>query len=212
MFVKQFEVSNLAVFAYLVGCEKTKEALVVDPADNIDLILKEAERQNLTIQYIVNTHGHVDHIMGNKEAKEKTGAKILIHEADAPLLQNIPPMFLSFFSAKPSPPADVLLKGGDTITIGDISLSVIHTPGHSLGSICLYTDLHLFTGDLLFVGGVGRTDVPGGSWKTMMNSITEKVLTLPDETVILPGHNYGYAPTSTVAREKASNPFIAGSA
>ena len=97
MFLKQFEVSNLAVFAYLVGCEKTKEALVVDPADNIDLILKEAERQNLTIQYIVNTHGHVDHIMGNKEAKEKTGAKILIHEADAPLLQNIPPMFLSFF-------------------------------------------------------------------------------------------------------------------
>ena len=208
MFLKQLEVGRLAVFAYLLGAETGGEGLVIDPADDIDQIIDLANRQKITIKYIVNTHAHVDHIMGNDEMKRKTGAQIVIHEEDAPLLTQTPKSMLSMFGGRPSPPADVIVKEGDQIQIGNLALKVLHTPGHSPGGMCLHLDNVVFTGDTLFVGGVGRTDFPGGSWTLMLRSIQTKLLTLPDETIVYPGHNYGPAPTSTIKKERLYNAFL----
>jgi glyoxylase-like metal-dependent hydrolase (beta-lactamase superfamily II) len=208
MFVKQMQVSSMAVFAYLVGDQITGDALVIDPADNIKGILAEAQKNNLRINHIVNTHGHVDHISGNTEMKKNTGAKIIIHEDDAIMLTDTPAMILKMFGAKASPAADILVKDGDVISVGNAELKVIHTPGHSPGGICLYTPGYVFTGDTLFVEAVGRTDLPGGSWQTMYNAIKEKLFVLPDDTKVMPGHNYGRMPVSTIGHEKTHNPFI----
>jgi hydroxyacylglutathione hydrolase len=208
MFLKQMQVGNMAVFAYLLGDTSTGEALVIDPAANIDGIIAQADQNKVKIQYIVNTHGHVDHIAGNLDMKNKTGAKIIIHESDAEMLTSTPAMILKMFGAKQSPTADRTVRDGDIISVGGISLKVLHTPGHSPGSMSLYTEGYVFTGDTLFVGGVGRTDLPGGSGQVMARSIQQKLCTLPDDTTVMPGHNYGGAPTSTIGREKTSNPFL----
>jgi glyoxylase-like metal-dependent hydrolase (beta-lactamase superfamily II) len=208
MFIEQMQVGNLAVLAYIVGDRENKVGLVIDPAAEVDEILRAAEQNEIQIQYIVNTHGHVDHISGNAEMQKKTGAKIIIHEDDAPMLANTPVMMLKMFGGKPSPPADMTVKDGDVIAVGDVSLKVIHVPGHSPGGMALYTPGYVFTGDTLFVEAVGRSDLPGGSWPVMLGSIQEKLLTLPDETVVLPGHNYGRTPTSTIGHEKQHNPFL----
>lgn len=208
MFLKQFEVGRMAVFAYLLGSDSVQEGLVIDPADDIDEILAIAEQQKITIRYILNTHAHIDHIMGNEEMKKRTQAKIIIHEEDAPLLARTPRIMLTMFGGRPSPPADLTVKDGDLIQIGDLTLKVLHTPGHSPGGMCLQGDQKVFTGDTLFVGGVGRTDLPGGSWSLMLHSIKTKLFTLPDETIVYPGHNYGPAPTSTIKNERLHNPFI----
>ncbi len=208
MFLKQMQVGHMAIFAYIVGDPESGEGLVIDPAANVDGIVAEAGKNQIAIQYIVNTHGHVDHISGNADMKKKTNAEIIIHEADADMLVSTPSMVLRMFGAKPSPPADRTVKDGDTITVGKVTLKVLHTPGHTPGGISLYTDGYVFTGDTLFVGGVGRTDLPGGSWTVMACSIRERLLTLPDDTIVLPGHNYGSTSTSTIGREKKANAFL----
>jgi hydroxyacylglutathione hydrolase len=208
MFIKQMQVGRFAVFAYMVGSESAGEALVIDPAGDIDLILREATKAGLRIRYIGNTLSHVDHVLGNRRMKDVTGAEIVIHEADAADLVGQPRHVMDMFGAEPSPPADVKVRDNDLITVGDVSLRVLHTPGHSPGGMCLHTDGLVFTGDTLFVGGVGRTDLPGGSWETLVTSIRTKLFTLPDPTVVLPGHNYGEAPKSTIGVEKVSNPYV----
>jgi glyoxylase-like metal-dependent hydrolase (beta-lactamase superfamily II) len=208
MFIKQLQVGNMAVFAYLVGDTVTGDALVIDPADNAKEIIAVAKENKLKINYIVNTHGHVDHIGGNADMQKLTGAKIIAHEDDAVMLTSTPAMMLKMFGAKQSPPADILVKDGAIISTGNIELKVIHTPGHSPGGICLFTPGYVFTGDTLFVEAVGRTDLPGGSWQTMYNSIQTKLFTLPDDTKVMPGHNYGRTPTSTIGHEKKHNPSV----
>jgi hydroxyacylglutathione hydrolase len=208
MFLKQMQVGQMAVFAYIVGDPDSGEGAVIDPAANVDGIISTARKNNINIKYIVNTHGHVDHISGNMELKNKTGAQVIIHEDDADMLVSTPPAVFRMFGAKESPPADITVKDGDLITMGKVSLKVIHTPGHSPGGMALYMTGHVFTGDTLFVEAVGRTDLPGGSWQVMHRSIMDKLCTLPDETEVLPGHNYGRMPTSTIGHEKKYNPFL----
>ncbi|MBI5013948.1 MAG: MBL fold metallo-hydrolase [Deltaproteobacteria bacterium] len=213
MFFRQLEVGDHAVMAYLIGDPASGEALVVDPADDVDFLIRVAADNGMTIRTIVNTHGHVDHVMGNAEMKEKTGASIVIHEEEASYLSKIGEVWLRMFGARKSPPADRTVRDGDVLRVGPHEWRVIHTPGHTPGGICLYHEpLGLcVTGDTLFVGSVGRTDGPRASASELVASITDRLLCLPDETTVYPGHNYGDTPTSTIGRERVENPFLDGS-
>lgn len=210
MKVIQILVGQMAVFAYLVGCEETGQAVVIDPAGEEDRIKAEADKQGLTIVKIINTHGHPDHTCGNARMKELTGAPIVVHEQDAQAMTSASANdFARMLGCAGTPPADETVKEGDHIKVGkEVDLTVIHTPGHTAGCMCLYTPGHVFTGDTLFVGGVGRTDLPGGSWPIMADSIKNRILTLPDDTIVWPGHHYGPAPKSTVKNERETNAFI----
>ena len=197
------------VFCYILGCEDTHKGLVIDPAGEEERILETARALGITVESVVNTHGHPDHTCGNRKIKEQTGAKIYMHALDDRTF-NTPQgesmaMQMGF---TPSPPADVLLNDGDFVPFGDCKMTVLHTPGHSPGGICLYVENNLFTGDTLFVGAVGRTDLPGGSLEILLKSIKERILPLPDDTIIWPGHDYGGSQTSTIAQEKINNIYI----
>ena len=209
MIIQQIEIGGFQIYCYILGDEATGEGIVVDPGGPTEPILKHARDAGVTdIKYIVNTHCHVDHTGGNKGMHEATGAPLAIHEAEVPVLQHQNPGSLAMFGAEPSPDATVLLKDGDKITFGNQSVEVIHTPGHSPGCMCLYWPGYVVTGDTLFVGGVGRTDLPGGSFEQLQASIRNRLFTLPDDTIVLPGHNYGSTPTSTIGREKRENVFV----
>ncbi len=188
MIIRQLEVGSMDNFSYLIGCEATRKALVIDPGGDVAAILSAAADEDLAIEAIVNTHGHGDHTAGNAALKSQTGARILIHTDDAGAY----------------PQADDHLQDDDRIRIGAITFQVIHTPGHTPGGICLYAEGHLFTGDTLFVGDSGRTDLPGGHRPTLGASI-RRLMELPDDTVVWPGHDYGPMPSSTLAWEKRHN-------
>ncbi|MEW6348729.1 MAG: MBL fold metallo-hydrolase [Thermodesulfobacteriota bacterium] len=208
MIVEQMEIGNFQVFCYILGDDGSGEGIVIDPGGSAEAIVARAQEIGVrTISWIVNTHGHVDHVARNADLQRLTGAPIAIHEADAPALSNQSGYALAMFEGIPSPPASRLLRDGDKIEFGRSHVEVIHTPGHTPGAICLYTPGFVITGDTLFVAGVGRTDLPGGSCKGLMQSIRTRLFTLPDETVVLPGHDYGITPTSTIAREKLENVF-----
>ena len=196
-------------FCYLVGDEALKACALIDPAFETDRILAEADGLGYRVTHIINTHGHSDHTAGNEAIKAATGARLLIHKLDAGRLGKMAHRtFSRILGGKGSPVPDVLLNDNDLIKIGNgIHLRVIHTPGHTPGSMCLYTDGHIFTGDTLFVGAVGRTDLPGGSSKQLLTSIKEKIYTLPGSTIVWPGHDYGPYPSSTIKQEKHTNPF-----
>jgi len=206
--VRQYEVGNFNIFSYLVGDEESGECLFIDPASQCDQLIQQAKSHELSIKYIVNTHSHIDHVMGNREMSEKTGAKTIIHEDDADRMQDTPPDILAMFQAKNPPSADILVKDGDLIRVGNTGLKVIHTPGHTPGGMCLYIEEMVFTGDTLFVGSVGRTDFPGSSHQDLVNSIRTRLYTLPGDTVVFPGHNYGQSPTSTIEQEMQFNAVI----
>ena len=162
-------------------------------------------QKSLKPTLLLNTHGHVDHIGANKDIKEKFNIPLYIHSADGPMLENVQQSEMAIFlGAMDSPSPDHFLNDGDKIKIGKSFLHVIHTPGHSPGSVSFLGDGFLLSGDTLFFGGVGRTDLPGGSWKEMESSIKNKILTMPDEMKVLPGHG----PFTTVGQEKRANPFI----
>jgi len=209
MITKMFTVGALYTNCYVVGCNETKEALIIDPGFDTELvakrILREADQLELQIKYIVNTHGHPDHIAGNGIVKKLTAAPILIHEYDAPMLtkaaENL--TVLSGLRTVSLPSADRMLHNGDAIEVGEVMLRVLHTPGHTRGSISILGNDVVFTGDTLFAGSIGRTDFPDSSYKEIMSSL-KKLAVLPDRIKVYPGHG----PASTIGEEKKSNPFL----
>jgi glyoxylase-like metal-dependent hydrolase (beta-lactamase superfamily II) len=207
--IEQIMVGRMAVFCYIVSCPKTKEALIIDPGGDEDKVAARIKEKGLKLKYIVNTHAHGDHTTGNAKLIELTGAKLIVHEEDNKfLVAGVMSEVSRQMGFTPSPPADIAVKDGDKIEIGEASLEVIHTPGHSPGGMCLLGGGNLFSGDTLFVGGIGRTDLPGSSHEQFMTSLKEKLLTLPDDTVVWPGHDYGPKPSSTIGLEKIANPFL----
>ena len=208
MLVKQMQVGAMAVFSYIVGCETEKTALVIDPAGSEGKIRTKLKEMGLTLKYVVNTHSHADHTCGNSAILTKTDAELVIHQDDAVQMVSAKNKAFSIaLGKKPSPKPDILVQDGDRLKIGREVLEIIHTPGHSPGSLCLYGGGNLFTGDTLFVGAVGRTDLKGGSLKILLASL-KKLVTLSPETRVWPGHNYGETPFSTLAHEKKTNPYI----
>jgi glyoxylase-like metal-dependent hydrolase (beta-lactamase superfamily II) len=204
MIVKGLVVGPLQVNCYLVGCEETKEGIVIDPGGDAPVILSQIHALELNIAYIINTHGHIDHVAANRSIKEATSAPIAIHRLDAPWLTNPQGGLALLLGVTPGPPADIFLEEGDEVRFGKISLKVLHTPGHTTGGISLWGEEIIFTGDALFNMGIGRTDLPGGDFKSLIESIRTKLFTLPEETVVYPGHG----PPTTIGREKRTNPFL----
>ena len=188
MIIKQLEIGYMDNFCYIVGCEATRKAMVIDPGVDVDHILSEAKKEDLEIVTIVNTHAHGDHTAGNAKLKSLTGAEIIIHILDA----------------DGYPDADIQVIDEEIFQLGEITYDILHTPGHTPGGICVYAQGNLFTGDTLFVGDSGRTDLPGGNRPTLGKSI-RRLMQLPDDTTIWPGHNYGPTPTSTIGWEKRHN-------
>ncbi len=210
MLITQLTVGSMGVCCYLVGCEQTRQGLIIDPGGDEERILAACNKKNLTIKYIVNTHGHPDHVCGNARLKAATGAEIVMHVDEAAFIARPEiEQYFSMLGLTPSPPPDRTVVHGETIDAGTVSLKVLHTPGHTPGGICLYSAPDLFSGDTLFAGGVGRTDFPGGSTDQLLESIKEQLLTLPDDTVVWPGHGYG-GEQSTIGAERTGNPFING--
>jgi hydroxyacylglutathione hydrolase len=205
MLLIRLVVGPLQVNCFIVADEKTKDAVVIDPGDDAQDILKVIKDKGLRVRYIVNTHAHFDHVGANKAVKDATGAELLLHEADAPVLAAVANQARSFgMSPVSSPPPDRLLKHGDSIVAGEVSLKVLHTPGHTPGGISLLEQGIVFTGDALFAGSIGRTDFPGGDLRTLIRSIKANLMTLPDDTKVFSGHG----PESTIGDERAENPFL----
>ncbi len=198
-------VGALETNCYLVYCEETRECAVIDPGADHEKIVAAIADLELKPAIVLNTHGHVDHIGANSDIVEKYAVPLAMHKADAGLLQVSDYIELSLLlGARNSPAPNRLLAEGDEVTFGKVSLRVMHIPGHTPGSIGFVEGGVLFSGDTLFCGGVGRTDLPGGSWKDLERSIRDRILTLPAETVVLPGHG----PWTTVEQERGSNPFL----
>jgi len=186
MKVHQFEVGDMQNFTYLLEDEDTDEAIVIDPSWDLPDVLKMIERNNLKVKYIVNTHYHFDHTIGNDFMVRSTGAKIIQHKTST--LKN-----------------DMVVSDGDKIKFGNSELTVFHTSGHSKDSMCLVGDGKIFSGDTLFVGNCGRVDLPGGSARELYHSLFDVVSKMDENFVLYPGHNYGLSPTSTIGKEKKTN-------
>ncbi len=205
MIIEKLELGPFTSNCYIVGDEANKEGIVIDPGAEANTILQKVEDLGLEVKLIVLTHSHMDHVGALKEIKEATDAEVAIHTDDAKSLQARNPLGAVFrLSLQAPPPPDRLLKGGDSIDIGDLHFLVLHTPGHTPGGICLLGEEVVFTGDTLFNFGIGRFDMPGGSGSQLMNSIHTKLMVLPDNTVVYPGHG----PNTTIGTEREWNPFL----
>jgi glyoxylase-like metal-dependent hydrolase (beta-lactamase superfamily II) len=209
MLFETIVVGELGVNCYILADGETKDGVVIDPGAEGERILAAVQARGITVRYILNTHGHFDHIGANGQLKKATGASLLIHRDDEPFLSRAArSASLYGLTAQDSPPPDVHLTHGQTITFGHCELRVIHTPGHSPGGCCFYLPGagKLISGDALFAESIGRTDLPGGSQKELVAAIRSKLLVLPEETAVFPGHG----PATTIGHEKRHNPYLGG--
>jgi glyoxylase-like metal-dependent hydrolase (beta-lactamase superfamily II) len=208
--IKQIPVGPLEVFTYLVLCPLSKEAVFIDPAGEEERLAELAATEGAKIKYILNTHGHSDHVLANQGLKARLGALTCMHGDDVAFFarEEIQKATTRELGLPPPDPVDMNLSDGDTLQIGRLSVEVIHTPGHTPGSVCFLVRGNLFTGDTLFVGAVGRTDLTGSSLDILLKSLEERLLVLPPKTIVWPGHDYGETPFSTIGREMEENPYI----
>ena len=206
MIYRQLPVGMIETNCYIAGCEETGEGVVIDPGDEAERILAEVKTLGLKIKYILNTHAHFDHIMANGALVKATGASLALHPRDLPLLRQDGGASFFGLEAPPSPAPGLELAEGDTISFGTYTLQVLYTPGHTPGHVSFYEARAgvIFDGDVLFAGGIGRTDLPGGDYETLLTSINEKLMVLPDETVVCSGHG----PLTTIGQERVSNPWL----
>lgn len=204
-----FPVGPLQCNCSVIGDEASREAIVIDPGADISRVLDVIERHGLRVTQILITHGHIDHVGGAMKLKQATGAPILINKNDAPQLQMLD-MQASWLGMKPPGVVtiDASLEDGATVQTTNLRATVMHTPGHTEGSTCIYfpSEKKLIAGDTLFAGSIGRTDLPGGNFEKIMRSLHERVMTLPDDVMVIPGHG----PATTIAEEKETNPFLVG--
>ncbi|MDI6772128.1 MAG: MBL fold metallo-hydrolase [bacterium] len=208
MIVETLQLGPIATNCHIVRDEATGRAAVIDPGGDAPRLMAALKRGNLTVEAIIATHAHFDHIGAVRDLVLATGAPFLAGEAELPVLKTAVEQALMFFgiSVPPPPAPDRLLRDGDELTLGGALFRIAHTPGHSPGHICLLGDGAAFVGDVVFPGSIGRTDLPGGDYDTLMRSIARHILTLPDETVLYSGHG----PETTVGRERRTNPFLVG--
>jgi len=205
MILESLPTGPLEVNCYILACETTRKAAVIDPGGHVDRILALLERLELQLQVVINTHGHFDHVGGNRQLLEATGVELLMHEADKELLNLAAEHAANFgLPTEISPPPNRLLQGGEEFNVGELKIKVLHTPGHTPGGVCLLVEDQVIVGDTLFAGSIGRTDLPGGNHQQLLSSIRTQLLPLPDATVVHPGHG----PTTTIGREKVYNPFL----
>lgn len=205
MIIKSLVVGSLSANCYIVGSKDTREGLIIDPGGNTEDIFKAVCDSGLDIKVIVLTHGHSDHIAALYDIQDRTGAEVAIHTADAQFLHGRGSLSTMFgISYKTPAPADRLLNEGDMIDTGGLHFSVLHTPGHTPGSICLLTHNKVFTGDTLFYRGIGTTLMPGSSRRQLIDSIHTKLMVLPDSTTVYPGHGR----ETTIGAERQNNPFL----
>lgn len=200
-------VGPLGVNCFVLGCEVTGQGVVVDPGGDVEQIMAVVSQRKLTIGAIINTHGHFDHVGGNRRLQEMTEAELLIHPADEPLLDKVASVAGMYgLQAENSPAPDRLLEDGMLLSFGNQQLRVIHTPGHTPGGCCLYleSEQKLISGDTLFADGVGRTDLPGGSHEQLVTSIRSRLFTLPPQVQVWPGHG----PATTNGHEQHHNPYL----
>ena len=191
---------------WVIGSRRTREAIVIDPGDEPETILALARDMGLTVKQIICSHAHVDHIMGVRGVQEQTGAGFLLHPADLGIARAMPASAARFLGYEPPAPPepDAPISDGDIVEVDGLQLQIIHTPGHTPGSVSYYTDGLLFSGDTLFRGSIGRTDLPGGDYGQIMQSIIGRLLTLPDDTIVLPGHMQ----ETQIGYERQANPFV----
>jgi len=204
--IKTIPVGITQTNCYIVGCKETKEGVVIDPGGHPQRIISALEESGLTIRYVLNTHCHFDHMGANAEIVAATDAPLALHPQEIPLLEARGGASLFGVHVQASPPPDIELEDGQTLTVGSLRFQVLYTPGHSPGSLTFYLEEEgaAFDGDLLFAMGVGRTDLPGGDWDTLLHSIRAVLFALPDETTVYPGHG----PSTTIGREKRANPWV----
>jgi len=205
MAIKQYRLGPMGNNTYVIVDDATGEAALVDPSFDSEELWPEIEQLGVNLRYLLNTHAHFDHIIGNAFYAEKAGVPIALHRDDLPLLRALPEQGRMFgFDVVPSPEPTIWLEEGKSLTLGETQIGVLHTPGHSPGSITFLAGDSAIVGDCLFAGSIGRTDLPGASLQTLLHAIQTRLLTLPDSTLILPGHEEN----TTIGRERRTNPFL----